>query len=208
MNQSWGRGVWGSGTVIMTHSRCVSERRTEAGRFSATMTTDNAVGRPERRCSAEKKDVVFLDVNHGDTPLYGSSFSPTSHYHNTTSFFSAFKAVFVSSARAQARAPNCSLCVFVYIVSSTYIKRYLDILRCIHIFYIHVYINICINKITSPYNEYVMYVQDEPMRTFHLIFFLTDWLQNILAKNMPFLFLRQMYNYMISLFKLLFHLLD
>lgn len=113
MNQSWGRDVWGSGTVVMTHSRRVSERRTEAGCFSATMTTDEVPSAGQVFYRGGGRDFSALII--GDAPLYEFSSSSTSHYHNTTSFLSAFKAVFVNGASAQARALNCSLCVYAYL---------------------------------------------------------------------------------------------
>lgn len=117
MNQSWGRGVWGSGT--MTHSCCVSERRTRPA--VSRRRTRGLVNKPELGVFyREGQCDSSMSIMTRYTLLYGSS-SPhppltTSPPQHHLPLLSAFKAVFVSGARAQARAPNCSLCMYKYIM--------------------------------------------------------------------------------------------
>lgn len=77
-----------------------------------------------------------------NTLLYGSS-SPltTSPPQHHLPLLSAFKAVFVSGARAQARAPNCSLCMYKYIMYVC--VKCLCILRVYEFVHEYGYIDVC-----------------------------------------------------------------
>lgn len=70
MNQSWGRGVWGSGT--MTHSCCVSERRTRPA--VSRRRTRGLVNKPELGVFyREGQCDSSMSIMTRNTLLYGSS---------------------------------------------------------------------------------------------------------------------------------------